>query len=820
MNSENNSVCFKCGCTEKTINELIKHFKTYHFLSSTEIVECRQQKCKQVFSNFNSFRVHLKYIHKINSAERIEPLNTSIINNNISVTNNNLYEAQSSSANYIESISTTENTNANENLFTTLKDEVIKFSLQLYAKSFMPRKEVINIQNSISKIFFSILIILQQIKNSLVENQHIMSNLNLLIQFCKDPFSEIKSEYLFFKILKEKNLLEFPKMYNINCTIGERVDGGIPNFGLNFTNTYLLPLRFQIKKFFELPGMYKMIRSNTDKLIDSGELSNFVCGEVYKKKLETLNKPNVLPFFLYLDDIQINDPLGSHKSSMCACYYIFPTMPQYLLSKLKYIFKVAYIDSKDMKTVENEHMLHQLIEELTYLEEEGITIETSEGSFTIHFVLGLILGDNLGLNTILGYNRSFNAKQFCRACKMGKLETQICAEEIFELLRNEENFENDWNTMDPTMTGIRENCVFNSLKSFHVTDNFCFDIMHDLFEGMCEYDVCQILKALISDPEVNLSLEDLNNRKRLFSYGELEINNSSRDLSYKRLESNNLDMTASEIWSFVHFLPLMIGDLIDYSNKHWALLCLLINVLDGCLLSKYSPVQLLKLENDIKDHHNLYVELFGNTLKPKHHFVLHYPTSIKKCGPLKFLWCMRLEAEHKNIKNYCKNITSRMNLALSCCKKACLQFSHFLINYECETDFDISEFEFINFAETQLYSKIHNPQNFNLEHIQFSKCANYRNNLYKTNYYLSIKKDDNINSISVYKIIGVLLVNNKMFVMVNEITVLNYNPHLISYEIGCLNSFIDIKFIAEFTSPPLHRYIMNDGKTYIRNKII
>lgn len=608
-------------------------------------------------------------------------------------------------------------------------------------------------------------------------------------------------------------------MFNINCTTGERIDGGVPTFGNNFTNTYLMPLRFQIKIFFELPGVYDMIKTNTEKLINSDDLSNFVCGDIYKKKIEILNKPNTLPFFLYFDDIQINDPLGSHKSSICACYYIFPTMPQFLLSKLKFIFKASFIDSKDLKRVGNEHMLHQLVDELIYLEEHGIEICTSEGPITIYLVLGLILGDNLGLNTILGYNRSFNAKHFCRACKMSKIETQSCVEEITHLLRTKENFENDRNIMDPTITGIKENCVFDTLDSFHVTHNFCFDIMHDLFEGMCEYDVCQILKAIIDDPNVNLTLDDVNNRKRLFPYGELEINNSSNDLSYKRIETYNLDMTASEIWSFVHFLPLMIGDLIEHSNKHWILLCSLIRVMDGCLLSKYTPADLLKLKTDIKQHHTLYVELYGNTLKPKHHFVLHYPTAIKMCGPLKYFWCMRLEAEHKNIKNYCKNITSRMNLALSCCKKACLQFSNFILNFKEHNDYDDIDFEYMNLTEMEIFSNIRNPHEFNFEHIQFSKSVNYRNNLYKTNYYLTIKKDF-ANIISLYKITGMLKLNKIIFAMVNEVNVLNFSDHLMSYEVGFRNTIVDLICIDEFTSPPLHHYVMNDGKTYIRNKII
>lgn len=822
-------ICFKCPRTFNNPNELFYHFKHDHFLSATELVECRQLRCRQSFSNFKSFRAHIKYVHKMqniqNNSSVIELGTQDVLEQNVSnvINGDDMEMTMEPSEHNLMIMNQTDAThalNSNENVFDNIKIEIIKFSLQLYAKSYMPRNEIVSIQNSITNIFFSILIMLQKLKNSLVGNDHIMNDLNTLIKFCKDPFFEIKSEYLMFKLLKEKNLLDFPKVYNINCIIGERIDGGIPNFGQNFTNTYLMPIRFQIKKFLELPGVYETIKQNTENMINSPEVSNFVCGEIYKAKLVSLNKENIIPLFLYFDDIQINDPLGSHKSSICACYYFFPTMPQHLLSKLKYIFKLAYIASKDRKNIGNEHMLHQLVNEFKLLEEQGIEINTPEGSFQVHLLVGLILGDNLELNTILGFVRSFSANKFCRVCKIEKLESQECYREIENLLRTRENVDADLLLMDSTSTGLREECVFNSIQSFHVTQNFCFDIMHDLFEGVCEYDVCNILKALLADPSNDLTLEILNARKRLFPYGPLEINNNSRDLSQKRIEQSNLEMTASEIWSFVHFLPLMIGDLIPHTNEHWKLLCLMLKVVDGCLLSKYSPENLTKLENDIAEHHELYVRLYGKTLKPKHHFMCHYPTAIKRCGPLKYLWCMRLEAEHKNIKNYCKNITSRNNIALSCCKKACLQFSHFINSFEADMDYNEEDFELENLSEcVEFYENILNPTNLNLEQVKFSKKLIYRGSTYKKNYYLSSNLYSN-DELNIHKIEGFILIDHVVFVLVRKANIVNFNNHLLSYEINGLESPIQLMNINEFTSPPMHQYTINDGKSYIRNKII
>lgn len=73
---------------------------------------------------------------------------------------------------------------------------------------------------------------------------------------------------------------------------------------------------------------------------------------------------------------------------------------------------------------------------------------------------------------------------------------------------------------------------------------------------------------------------------------------------------------------------------------------------------------------------DMYVRLFRQTLKPKHHFATHYPSLIVKYGPLRFISSIRYEANHRSIKNYTKNTNSRKSLSYSIARK--LQY-HFAI---------------------------------------------------------------------------------------------------------------------------------------------
>lgn len=84
--------------------------------------------------------------------------------------------------------------------------------------------------------------------------------------------------------------------------------------------------------------------------------------------------------------------------------------------------------------------------------------------------------------------------------------------------------------------------------------------------------------------------------------------------------------------------------------------------------------------------HEMYVRLFNKTLKPKHHFATHYPTLIKKFGPLRFLSSMRFEANHRFLKNYTKNTASRKDLSYSIVRKLQYNFASFLQNADALQD--------------------------------------------------------------------------------------------------------------------------------------
>lgn len=119
-----------------------------------------------------------------------------------------------------------------------------------------------------------------------------------------------------------------------------------------------MPIEFQIRKFFELPNVFKKVKSNTDKILQGNKLDHFIKGKLWKEKIKSY-KPDqvVIPFHFYGDGAQTNNPLGPHAKSgeQQLNYYSFPTLPAEYTSRLENIFvaqiypgmsRYAYISCK------------------------------------------------------------------------------------------------------------------------------------------------------------------------------------------------------------------------------------------------------------------------------------------------------------------------------------------------------------------------------------------------------------------------------------------------------------------------------------------
>lgn len=83
----------------------------------------------------------------------------------------------------------------------------------------------------------------------------------------------------------------------------------------------------------------------------------------------------------------------------------------------------------------NNIIFKPLIDEFN-LQEIGIEIDTALFKGKLYFELGLILGDNLGLHSIIGFTESFSSNYPCRICTVEKKDMRVQCYANDELLRN------------------------------------------------------------------------------------------------------------------------------------------------------------------------------------------------------------------------------------------------------------------------------------------------------------------------------------------------------------------------------------------------
>lgn len=170
-------------------------------------------------------------------------------------------------------------------------------------------------------------------------------------------------------------------------------------------------------------------------------MSNVIQGSVWKSKLAAFENKFYLPLFLFFDDYETGNPLGSHAggNKLGGVYATIACLPPKFGSTLQYLFLVLLFYSDDRKTFGNEAIFNIIINELNFLQSNGIIVKTEHGEENIYFQCVSILGDNLSQNSILGFVESFSSNYYCRICKASKEQCRyLCIEDV-NLLRTSEN---------------------------------------------------------------------------------------------------------------------------------------------------------------------------------------------------------------------------------------------------------------------------------------------------------------------------------------------------------------------------------------------
>lgn len=188
--------------------------------------------------------------------------------------------------------------------------------------------------------------------------------------------------------------------------------------------------------------------------------------------------------------------------------------------------------------------------------------------------------------------------------------------------------------------------MFNELTYFHVCQPGLPPCLgHDLFEGIVSSDLALYIKHLVRVDKQFTYLE-LNQRINQFHYLGNDANDKPCDINP---ESDKLGGHAVQNWCLLRMLPVLIGEKIrspDH-NEVWQLILQLQEIVELICAPAISTGQTGYLRFLIDEYLYFRQHVFpDHPMKPKHHYISHYPELILHFGPLIRLWTLRFESKH------------------------------------------------------------------------------------------------------------------------------------------------------------------------------
>ena len=160
-----------------------------------------------------------------------------------------------------------------------------------------------------------------------------------------------------------------------------------------------------------------------------------------------------------------------------------------------------------------------------------------------------------------------------------------------------------------------------------------------------------------------------------FNYSPIDQQKKPQVLKIISNTTFKIKQTACEMWNLIRLFPLLFGEHIPTGNEVWNLCISFCQVVERLRAVTFTRGDLAILQFLIDNFLERYVSLFPDVnLKPKAHFLRHYPEMIGRFGPL--IKTLRFEAKHGYFKSLFNINKNRKNVFQSMAKRH--QFMMFL----------------------------------------------------------------------------------------------------------------------------------------------
>lgn len=628
---------FKCSvmsCCETFAlrNELVSHLKKHIKCGTT--VQCPIYSCERKFKNISSLTAHISRYHNISQVrtDQYETVNHTYIPNEVGNPGQSLEVPME------------------ERHKSTLHDLSL-FYIKLFVKYHVPNSTIQLVFDEFSKLQKQSFSEFSQKVLSKLTHQGLSSEvvLNILNSSWSTVDFMVSHECLKTKHLRYEF---FKKHLHYLEPVAIRLGFDAQNKPSLY---HYIPVKESIKLLLADQTVYKQVKY--PETYKDGLYSDFTDGNAVKNNSFFEPGHSVLQLLLYQDSFEVANPLGSArtKHKILAVYYILGNLHRHNRSKVDPIQLVLLIKERDFKFFGQGAVFKKLIEDLKDIERNGIIINENE---TMKGSVAFIIGDNLGSHTVGGFTENFSSPSghICRYCETTKSQFQRKPHCLTAAPRDVQSYDFAVQQLEAgteaPVKGIKFNSPFNSLQYFHVCNpGLPPCLAHDVFEGIVAFDLAIYIKYFVEIKKA-FSYTLLNNKIQNFSYHEEDAR--SKPCVIKKFCGNKCKLigNAAQNWCLLRFFLFIIKDNTELiCETVWRLISLLQEIVALICAYDISPNQIAYLRILIQDYLYHRREFFPNyPLRPKHHFLLHYPHLIMDCGPLIWLWTLRFESKHSFFK--------------------------------------------------------------------------------------------------------------------------------------------------------------------------
>lgn len=660
-------LCYVCKTEFSSIVVLHYHLRRHE--SAGELimpVRCNQDTCTSCFKTLWNLRRHMENYHKVHSKLQHVSKNLKIVSQNemaVDTHSGALCDPQ-----------------VPKLTLQDIQQEGVSLVASLRSNSGLPHNIIPQIVNSFNQMTdCTVSYLKQEILGSLKVMPNVspdtLTQVEASLDSVHQPLSFLASRYKQDNYFVRHPLFVSSETLPIGCRYERR---GSENRLVYETYEYVsveqnIRSLLQNKDFVEL-----IVAENVDPDI----LSSFKDGERYKQHYLFTDKSKFsIMIQLFYDGMGTTNPLRGQSATgnVGVFYYTIQNVPPSHNSCFANVHLLALCYTEDLKRCGYDAILERFVSEMLKLQSVGFSGDFPViGSSQVYVGLCQVACDNLALNGLFGFIECFSSNYFCTLCLATKQEIQTKTYESEFQMRDITNYNCDVKAAKALpagghIHGVKKPCCLNEIPGFHAVDNFVIDPMHTLLEGVVSFELSCILFELMMVKRY-FSLGDLNvNMHQFFDRNTTDKSKRPPTLNPVEKKGSKLSpsMKATQMWSLLKYLPIFMAHCVPEGDKHWLFLLGLSELVDLIFAPKFTNGMIAYLQEVISDHLLDFQELYGHEVKlrPKHHFLVHFPTIIRKNGPLTGMSCLRYEMKNSffkrsagvmcNFTNVCKTLAYR-----------------------------------------------------------------------------------------------------------------------------------------------------------------